>query len=86
MICWFGAKKGQNKGPVSKTRARITSLSSGQRYALPLNSSVMQNREVQNPKAKPDLAGSRIREIWFCGLFFWVVVSVGGFEACKRWR
>ena len=58
---------------------RLTSLSSGLRYAQPLNSSVMQNLEVQNPKAKPDLAGSRIREIRFCGLFFWVVVSVGGF-------
>ena len=33
-------QKGQNKGSVSKARARITSLSSGLRYAQPLNSSV----------------------------------------------
>ena len=59
--------------------AALTNRSSGLRYAQPLNSSVMQNREVQDPKAKPDLAGSRIRGIRFCGLSFWVVVSVGGF-------
>ena len=34
-------QKGQNKGTVSKARARITSHSSGLRYAQPLNSSVM---------------------------------------------
>ena len=55
-------KKGQNKGSVSKARARITSHSTGLRYAQPVNSSVMQNREVQNPKKKPDLDVSRIRE------------------------
>ena len=38
----------------------------------------MQNREVQNPKAKPDLAGSRIRE----DSVLWVVLLGGSFS---RW-
>jgi len=29
------------------------------------------------------LAGSRIRDIRFCGFFFWVDISVGGFLAGK---
>ena len=35
-------QKGQNKSSQPKSKARITSLSSGLRYAQPLNSSVMQ--------------------------------------------
>ena len=40
MFCWFGAKKKQKQGSVSKARARITSHSTGLRYAQPVNSSV----------------------------------------------
>ena len=43
----------------------------------PLNSSVMQNREVQNPKAKPDSIDSWIRE----SLVWWGVLFSGDFSS-----
>ena len=46
------------------------------RWRGPLNSSVMQNREVQNPKTKPDLDDSRIRE----NSVLWVVLLGGSFS------
>ena len=67
--------KGQNIKAV-QTSGRLTSRSSGLRYAQPLNSSVMQNREDQNPKTKPDFAGSRIRE----DSVLWVVLLSGNFS------
>ena len=42
----------------------------------PLNSSVMQNREDQNPKTKPGLDDSRIRE----DSVLWVVFLSGNFS------
>jgi hypothetical protein len=52
--CFIGsvAKKAKTKGSKSKSRARITSRSSRRRYAPRLNSSVMQNHEVQNTKTR----------------------------------
>jgi hypothetical protein len=74
LLVW--CQKGQNKDSVSKARARITSHSTGLRYAQPVNSSVMQNREVQKPKTKPGLDDSRVRGYSVS----WVVLLSGYFS------
>jgi len=73
-------KKGQNKGSVSKARARITSLSSGPADAGRLTPALYETPKVKTRKPGSDVSG--LMKIQIGGLFNWMVISVGGF--CSR--
>ena len=85
-LCFAGSvPKGQNKGSLSKTRARITSHSSGPADAGRLTPALCKTEKFKTKKQSPIWLVQEFVKIRFCGLFFWVVISVGGFRSLKIW-